>query len=98
MAFCCKNCCKGVYQNEKKTRRNLLLQRALRCRGDWIQTSDLLNPIQAHDRMVGDRRHAVEQKAGSRRPEVSEAVYEARLDTSGNYAASITKKVTTARD
>jgi hypothetical protein len=29
----------------KKPRRNLLLQRGLQCRGDWIRTSDLLNPI-----------------------------------------------------
>jgi hypothetical protein len=31
----------------KKPRYNLLLQRGLQCRGDWIRTSDLLNPIQA---------------------------------------------------
>jgi hypothetical protein len=31
----------------KKPRRNLLSQRGLQCRGDWIRTSDLLNPIQA---------------------------------------------------
>ncbi len=31
----------------KKPRCNLLSQRGLRCRGDWIRTSDLLNPIQA---------------------------------------------------
>ena len=31
----------------KKPRCNLLLQRGLQCRGDWIRTSDLLNPIQA---------------------------------------------------
>ena len=30
----------------KKPRCNLLLQRGLQCRGDWIRTSDLLNPIQ----------------------------------------------------
>src|SRR5262249_62296447 len=30
----------------KKARRNLLSRRALQCRGDWIRTSDLLNPIQ----------------------------------------------------
>jgi hypothetical protein len=29
-----------------KARHNFLLRRALRCRGDWIRTSDLLNPIQ----------------------------------------------------
>jgi hypothetical protein len=29
----------------KKPRCNLLLQRGLQCRGDWIRTSDLLNPI-----------------------------------------------------
>jgi hypothetical protein len=31
----------------KKPRCNLLSQRGLHCRGDWIRTSDLLNPIQA---------------------------------------------------
>ncbi len=31
----------------KKPRCNLLLQRGLNSRGDWIRTSDLLNPIQA---------------------------------------------------
>ncbi len=30
----------------KKPRCNSLLQRGLQCRGDWIRTSDLLNPIQ----------------------------------------------------
>jgi hypothetical protein len=29
----------------KKACRKLLLRQALRCRGDWIRTSDLLNPI-----------------------------------------------------
>ena len=29
----------------KKGRRNLLLRQPLQCRGDWIRTSDLLNPI-----------------------------------------------------
>jgi hypothetical protein len=33
-------------QDTKKARRNFLLRRALQCRGDWIRTSDLLNPIQ----------------------------------------------------
>jgi hypothetical protein len=33
--------------NEKKwARRNLMSRRALLRRGDWIRTSDLLNPIQ----------------------------------------------------
>jgi hypothetical protein len=48
--------------------------------------------------MVVDGRRAVEEKTGSRRPEVSEAVREARLDASGNDAASISKKVVAARD
>ena len=47
MHACCKNCCKGVYRQRKGARRNSLLRRALQCRGDWIRTSDLLNPIQA---------------------------------------------------
>jgi hypothetical protein len=45
-AICCKDCCKRVNQKEKKDRRNSLSQRALQCWGDWIRTSDLLNPIQ----------------------------------------------------
>ena len=31
---------------KRKARRNSLLCLAFRCRGDWIRTSDLLNPIQ----------------------------------------------------
>ena len=31
---------------EKKASRDWLLRLALQCRGDWIRTSDLLNPIQ----------------------------------------------------
>jgi excisionase family DNA binding protein len=37
------------------------------------------------------------KKARSRRPEVSAAVHEARLDASGNDAASITERVTATR-
>jgi hypothetical protein len=37
---------KGFTDQLQKARRNFLLRRALRCRGDWIRTSDLLNPIQ----------------------------------------------------
>ena len=33
-------------QDAKKASRNLLSRLALQCRGDWIRTSDLLNPIQ----------------------------------------------------
>jgi hypothetical protein len=33
-------------QDAKKVSRNLLSRLALQCRGDWIRTSDLLNPIQ----------------------------------------------------
>jgi hypothetical protein len=33
-------------QDGKKASRNLLSRLALQCRGDWIRTSDLLNPIQ----------------------------------------------------
>ena len=33
-------------QGAKKASRNLLSRLALQCRGDWIRTSDLLNPIQ----------------------------------------------------
>ena len=32
-------------QDVKKASRNLLSRLALQCRGDWIRTSDLLNPI-----------------------------------------------------
>jgi hypothetical protein len=30
-----------------------LLRQALQCRGDWIRTSDLLNPIQEHQQPNG---------------------------------------------
>ena len=36
-----------VYRRKDKGCRNFLLRQPLRCRGDWIRTSDLLNPIQA---------------------------------------------------
>jgi hypothetical protein len=36
----------GGLQPKKEARHNFLLRQALRCRGDWIRTSDLLNPIQ----------------------------------------------------
>src|SRR6516164_4348861 len=42
----CRVSCKAVASWKEKARRNSLLRRALRCRGDWIRTSDLLNPIQ----------------------------------------------------
>jgi hypothetical protein len=41
----CRVSCKAVASQKEKARRNSLLRRALRCRGDWIRTSDLLNPI-----------------------------------------------------
>src|SRR5262249_4641209 len=41
----CRISCKVVSSRKKKTRQNLKCWRAFCCRGDWIRTSDLLNPI-----------------------------------------------------
>src|SRR5262245_25744896 len=45
-----KEFAKPASGGKNKARRNLLSRRALRCRGDWIRTSDLLNPIKAVSR------------------------------------------------
>ena len=43
----CRVSCKAVSSLKEEARQNSKSWRALRCRGDWIRTSDLLNPIQA---------------------------------------------------
>src|SRR5262245_25535078 len=43
--------CKAVSSQKEATRQNLKSWRVLQCRGDWIRTSDLLNPIQGVSRV-----------------------------------------------
>src|SRR5262245_5270822 len=41
----CRLSCKAVSSQKEETRQNSKSWRVLCCRGDWIRTSDLLNPI-----------------------------------------------------
>jgi hypothetical protein len=57
-------------QDAKKARRNLLSRRALRCRGDWIRTSDLLNPIQRGEAKKGQSSRGFQGIGGPMLPTV----------------------------
>jgi hypothetical protein len=50
-----QNVLQGDLCPKEKTRQNLRAWRVLQCRGDWIRTSDLLNPILG-DKAASSRR------------------------------------------